>query len=377
MLTSLPETPFLVLDPTKVRRNADLLLHRLRAAGIRLRPHVKTAKSIEVARLCLGAEHGPITVSTLKEAEQFAAHGFTDILYAVGIAPNKFAHLARLRAQGLEIRAITDSLQAAQALGGFCREHGTQLPTLIEIDTDNHRAGVKPEDADSLWAIGKALEGHLAGVMTHAGASYECRSIQAIENMAEQERRGIVLAANTLRGAGLRCEIVSVGSTPTASFARSYEGITEVRAGVYVFQDLVMAGLGVCQVDDIALSVACSVIGHRKDKGWLITDGGWMALSRDRGTASQAQDQGYGLVADRHGRLIKDLLVGQANQEHGIVEHRHGALLTEQDYPVGTLLRVLPNHACATAAQFDRYHLQDPGHEGLEIVGEWHRFGGW
>jgi D-serine deaminase-like pyridoxal phosphate-dependent protein len=316
-------------------------------------------------------------VSTLKEAEQFAAHGFTDILYAVGIAPNKFAHVAQLRAQGLDITTITDSSQAAQALATFSREHSVRLPTLIEIDTDDHRAGVKPSDVDSLRAIGMSLANNLAGVMTHAGASYACRSVEQIEAMAEQERRGIVLAADTLRGAGLACERVSVGSTPTASFARSYVGITEVRAGVYVFQDLVMAGLGVCQVSDIALSVACAVIGHRKDKGWLITDGGWMALSRDRGTASQELDQGYGLVTDSSGTVIKDLLVSQANQEHGIVQHRHGELLTEQDYPVGTLLRILPNHACATAAQFDRYHLQKTSRSSLELQGQWSRFGGW
>jgi D-serine deaminase-like pyridoxal phosphate-dependent protein len=377
MLTPLPETPFLVLNTSKVQYNATRMADRLRAAKVQLRPHVKTAKSLEVARVCHGGQTGPITVSTLKEAEFFAANGFTDILYAVGIAPNKFAHVARLRDEGVSLTIITDSLQAAHAIGHYCRDHAVHLPTLIEIDTDGHRAGVKPNDADTLRAIGQALDGNLHGVMTHAGASYECRSVAQIEAIAEQERSGIVLAANTLRGAGLPCAMVSLGSTPTAIFARSYAGITEVRAGVYIFQDLVMAGLGVCATTDIALSVACTVIGHRKDKGWLITDAGWMALSRDRGTATQAQDQAYGLVADEAGTILKDVLVSQVNQEHGVIAHRHGIELNEKDFPVGKLLRILPNHACATAAQFDRYHLETQDQSKLTLQGEWQRFSGW
>src|SRR5690606_30757372 len=96
------------------------------------------------------------------------------------------------------------------------------------------------------------------------------------------------------------------------------DGVTEVRAGVFVFFDLVMNGLGVCDQSDIALSVLCTVIGHQKKKGWVITDGGWMAMSRDRGTAKQATDQGYGVVCDYDGTPIPDLVMRDANQEHGV-----------------------------------------------------------
>src|SRR3546814_5431242 len=122
-----------------------------------------------------------------------------------------------------------------------------------------------------------------------------------------------------LRDAGLPCPVVSVGSSPTAHFARNLDGVTEVRAGVYVFFDLVMAGIGVCTLDDIALSVLTTVIGHQHDKGWIIVDAGWMALSRDRGTQSQRVDQGYGVVCDEAGSPLPGLLVTGANQEHGIV----------------------------------------------------------
>src|SRR3546814_5479256 len=118
-----------------------------------------------------------------------------------------------------------------------------------------------------------------------------------------------------------------------------------------------MAGIGVCTLDDIALSVLTTVIGHQHDKDWIIVDAGWMALSRDRGTASQRVDQGYGVVCDEAGSPLPGLLVAGANQEHGIVQVRPGSGASLPALPVGTRLRILPNHACATAAQFDGYHV--------------------
>jgi D-serine deaminase-like pyridoxal phosphate-dependent protein len=147
-----------------------------------------------------------------------------------------------------------------------------------------------------------------------------------------------------------------------------------VRVGVFVFQDLVMAGIGVCSVDDIALSVLGTVIGHRPDKGWTLVDAGWMAMSRDRGTASQSVDQGYGLVCDLDGRPIADLVLVGANQEHGIIGHRSGQADNSPHLPVGTPVRILPNHACSTAAQYDRYQVL--GTDG-RVDATWPRFNGW
>jgi D-serine deaminase-like pyridoxal phosphate-dependent protein len=369
------ETPALILDRVKVAANCARMRDRLNHFGVALRPHVKTAKSLEVAKLAHGGNAGPITVSTLKEAEFFHANGFNDILYAVGIVPNKFARAAALKRAGCDLKVILDSVEAAQTFAAYCMAEKLVLPALIEIDTDDHRAGVKP-DADNLLETGAVLAkaGLLGGVMTHAGNSYNSRSADEIRAWARREHDGIVRAAKRLREAGFAVPIVSLGSTPTALFGESYEGVTEVRAGVYVFFDLVMAGLGVCDVNDIALSVAASVIGHQPDKGWIITDGGWMAMSRDRGTAKQAVDQGYGLVCDARGVPQPDLILIDANQEHGIVGSRSGRKLSPQEFPVGTLFRVLPNHACATGAQHGRYHVV-AGSPLIETT--WERFNGW
>ena len=273
---------------------------------------------------------------------------------------------------------IFDTVEQAQLVADASRRSGTRIPALIEIDCDGHRSGVAPDDADNLVAIGRAtVDGgaELRGVLTHAGGSYAARGRAALERCAEEERAGAVRAAEMLRGAGLSCPVVSVGSTPTAHFSRDFSGVTEVRAGVFVFFDLVMAGIGVCQVDDIALSVLATVIGHQPSKGWILVDAGWMAMSRDRGTAKQEVDQGYGVVCDLDGRPYNDIVMVDANQEHGVIAVRPGSGAQLPDLPIGTRVRILPNHACATGAQHDRYHVVRAGADRVEA--QWPRFGGW
>lgn len=372
------ETPRLLLDPVRMARNIAGMAGRLRRLGVPLRPHVKTAKSIPVIRRMLDGQPGGVTVSTLREAEACLEAGIQDITYAVGIAPNKLAHAAALMARGARLTLLLESADQARMLADHGAAHGVVFEALIEIDVDGHRAGVLPDDP-KLINIGRALhespQTRLGGVLTHAGGSYNCRGADAIRAMAEQERARMVAAAAALRAAGLPCPEVSVGSTPTATFAERLDGVTEVRAGVYVFQDLVQAGLGVCAIEDIAISVLATVIGHQTARGWLILDAGWMAMSRDRGTAHQAVDQGYGLLCDAAGRPLRDdMIVIDANQEHGIAARRDGAPFDSAAYPLGAQLRILPNHACATAGQFDSLIVLAP--DG-GIAETWPRFNGW
>lgn len=351
------ETPALLLDMARMHHNCERMRTHLAPLGVTLRAHVKTAKSAPIVRAMLGAASGPVTVSTLREAEACFAEGMSDILYAVGIAPNKLPHVHDLRRRGAKVIIILDSVTAAQAVGEAARASRDPFDVLIEIDADGHRAGVAPDSA-ALLDIARGLKesgARLRGVMTHAGESYYARTPDARRAASHEERDAVVLAAGRLRADGHNCDIVSVGSTPTALFADELTGVTEVRAGVYVFQDLVMAGIGVCTVDEIAISVLVSVIGHQPSKGWIITDGGWMALSRDRGTSVQAVDQSYGVVCDLGGTPLDDLVMLSGSQEHGIVGRRKSDTRPLPELPVGTLLRVLPNHACATAAAHERY----------------------
>ena len=295
-LADLP-TPCLVLDRVILQRNIARMAQAVGRHGVALRPHMKTAKSIDVARLALQGQAGGITVSTLAEAEYFAAHGIADILYAVGITPQKLDQVAKLNAAGAHVIVITDDPETAAAIAA----HPLPPRTLIEIDTGESRGGVTPDD-DELLAIAAVLGPRLGGVMTHAGHSYSGRSIGEMARIAEAERAGVVRAAESLRGAGHAAPIVSMGSSPTALHAESFAGVTEVRAGVYMFGDLFQAEIGTNGLDEIAVTVVTSVIGRRP--GRLLVDAGGLALSKDRSTEAAPRDYGYGLVLDLAGQPL-------------------------------------------------------------------------
>lgn len=369
-------TPALILDRGKLQANADRMLVRVAELGVALRPHVKTSKSIDVLRILDGGTNGPITVSTLAEARYFFEHGVRDILYAVGIAPVKLPQVAELMRAGCRLRVILDSVEAADALQAFGTSEGVAIEALVEVDTDGKRAGVAPED-ERLIEIARRLSAgpgaRLLGVMTHAGGSYSARTLGEFEQIAERERAGAVRAAERLRSAGFPVEIVSVGSTPTLHYARSLEGVTEARVGVYAFGDLVQAQLGTCSVDDIAVSVLASVIGHNREQGRVLIDAGFLALSRDRGTAEFPMDWGYGAVCDDNGALIEGVRVESTNQEHGIITAVCGELDWSR-FPIGGRVRILPNHACATAAAYDCYFVTDGGERVSDV---WERVNGW
>jgi D-serine deaminase-like pyridoxal phosphate-dependent protein len=366
-------TPALILDRARLEANAARMRGKVRSLGVTLRPHVKTTKSIDVLNVIATGTSVPITVSTLAEARYFFAHRVTDILYAVGIAPVKLPEVADLICAGCKLRIILDTPEAADAVWAFVDAQGVPIEVLIEIDSDGHRAGVDPADP-LLIDIGRRLGPSLAGVMTHAGASYDCRTREQFEAMAEQERALTVEAAERLRGAGLRCDIVSVGSTPTLHYARSLDGVTEARAGVYLFGDLVQSELGTCAIEDIAIGVIASVIGHNRQHGRVLIDAGFLALSRDRGTADLPVDWGYGAVCNAAtGELMDGVTVSGTNQEHGIITARSEEIDFDR-FPIGSRIRILPNHACATAAAYERYHVTD-GSE--QVVDVWERVNGW
>jgi D-serine deaminase-like pyridoxal phosphate-dependent protein len=369
-------TPALILDRRRLQANADSMRARVRQLGVSLRPHVKTSKSIDVLRVLCGGADVPITVSTLAEARYFFERGVRDILYAVGIAPVKLPQIAEFIRAGCTLRIILDSIEAAEAVQAFGTAEGLNIEALIEVDTDGHRAGVDPQ-GDLLIEIGRRLSSgpgaKLAGVMTHAGGSYSARTLGEFEAIAERERAGAVAAAERLRSAGFAVEIVTVGSTPTVHYARTLEGVTEARVGVYAFGDLVQAELGTCKIDDIAISVLASVIGHSREHGRVLTDAGFLALSRDRGTSDFPVDWGYGAVCDANGALIAGVRVESTNQEHGIITAISGELDWSR-FPIGGRVRILPNHACATAAAYDRYFVSDGGEEVSDV---WERVNGW
>jgi len=361
-------TSCLVLDLGILTRNVRTMAANVAGHGVALRPHMKTAKCIDIARMALEAGAKGITVSTLAEAEHFARAGLRDMIYAVGITPQKLDRVAALNAAGADVAVITDDPEAARAIAA----HPAPVRGLVEVDSGEHRGGMAAADA-RLLAVADALGPRLAGVMTHAGHSYAGRTVDEMAAIAEAERAAIVIAAERLRGAGHTVGIVSMGSSPTARHARRLDGVTELRAGVYMFGDLFQAGIHTHGLDDIAVTVLASVIGRRVAEHRLLVDAGGLALSKDRSTEAGPVDYGFGLLLAADGtRPYGHATVANAYQEHGVV-----ALDPAQPFPplaIGDRVRIAPNHACMTAAAHDRYHVVDGGDE---VVAVWERVNGW
>ncbi|MBL8807387.1 MAG: alanine racemase [Rhodospirillales bacterium] len=378
-LADLP-TPSLVLDRARLKRNIARMHESARRLGVGLRPHLKTAKCVEVAREVHGGGTGPITVSTLAEARFFAQAGFEDILYAVAIPPSKLDRAAGIQRAAPGLKILTDDVDGARAIVERGKSLGVRFSALVEVETGGGRAGVEPESpefAAILDILGPA--GMFAGVMAHAGHSYACDSIAAIEEVAEAERAGVVKAAGIASARGHFPATVSVGSTPTALYARHLTGVNEMRPGNFVFFDLFQHGLGMCAADDLAVGVLASVIGHSRTRNHILLDAGALALSKDTGANRRIEQVGYGLVRAPDAALPReDLAVLDVHQEHGILSARHGLDAMEPlpfgDWPVGRRIFVLPNHVCMTAAMYDRYYVVDGSDE---IIAVWNRVGGW
>ncbi len=368
-------TPALTLDRAKFERNCARMIEKCHSLGVGVRPHMKTLKAIEAARVAIDPTHGGIAVSTLREAEYFAAEGIADIQYAICITPDKLPRAARLMQSAPQFSFFIDSLDAAEAVAAFAEAEQVPLRAWIEIDSGDHRTGLEPGD-ERILRIAAVLAGSpafLAGVATHGGHSYGAPDPDGIAVVAEQERLAVVEAAERLRQADHEVPGVSAGSTPTAVHMRSAEGLTEIRAGVYMAGDLFQVGIGSHGVEDIAASVVATVISHKPERNQIVVDAGGLALSKDRATAALADhDMGYGLVTDLDGRLAYGrLIVAGVHQEHG--EIQGDAPLPFDRLPIGSRVRILPNHVCMTAAAHERYLVTD----GSEVRAEWDKVGGW
>ncbi|MEC4719582.1 alanine racemase [Noviherbaspirillum sp. CPCC 100848] len=369
-------TPSVILDRQKLIANCRRMAARAAGAGVKLRPHLKTAKSAEVAALATSGQFGGITVSTLAELRYFFEHGIRDMTYAVGITPGKMPVIEGFIEQGAVIRIVLDSAGMVDELAA--RESGFKgrVPVLIEIDCGGHRAGVAAEGVE-LLDIARRIAGVpglvLDGVLTHAGHSYHAADAGAREAIAVAERDAAVLAAGRLREAGHACPTVSIGSTPTALTGIALDGVTEIRPGVYVFFDLAQAALGVCSPDDIAVSVVATVIGQHRAAGHLLIDAGALALSKDTSAGEFRQHVGYGLVCDLEGRLLDGMHVADAHQEHGFVRCSAGTIDFDR-FPVGSRLRILPNHACMTVAPYPEYQVFESMDRPLV---QWSKTTGW
>ena len=369
-------TPCLVIDKSKLSKNIQRIKSLVSKRKINFRPHLKTVKCKEITKTFIDEFGSSAMVSTIEEIEQLKECGINDFLYSVAIVPNKLNRIAKSLSKNCEITVSVDHISMAQELVNFYKNTGSKISAVIELDFDGHRSGIRPKAKQQLCEIGKCLSdaGLFRGVMSHAGESYSLSNNKELIKCAKNEADQTLLAVSILKEASIDCELVTIGSTPTVLSDYQNNEITELRAGVFAFFDLVQAGVGICRVEEIALSVLTSVISINKEIDAIIVDAGWMALSRDRGTSSQKFDYGYGQVCFENGELIDDVIVTNVQQEHGIIQVRKGSNAKLPDIKTGEVLRILPNHACATAAAHSSYNVINNKNEVTEV---WDRFNGW
>ncbi|MGB2868757.1 MAG: alanine racemase [Bacteroidota bacterium] len=370
-INSLP-TPALLLDLDILERNLQTMQERANKLHVSLRPHIKTHKSIEIAKRQVELGAKGITVSTFYEAEQFAAAGFKDITWAFPIPPVYAVKAAEL-AEKITFRVVIDSPEAKGHLDKVARINGSKLHVWLKVDCGLHRAGVEPgsktaEDLARSLTESKVLI--FDGILTHAGHSYSARSRNQIIEIAEQERSVMVEFAERMRKQGVKIPAISIGSTPTMTLARNLDGINEIRPGNYVFHDYTQVLLDVCGVADCALTVLSSVISHQPNASHFITDAGALALSKDLGPRHIRNDMGMGTIYEDYGRkrlfAHMQLQILSLSQEHGKVAAEKGLNL-EGRFQVGDRVQILEHHSCLTAAMFDRYYVV----RGDDVVDEW------
>ena len=357
-------TPAFLVDRTIVARNCDRMREKAAASEVIFRPHAKTHKTIEVARMQHGGAAGPLTVSTMAEAEYLAGGGFRDLTYAVPIAPEKLDRAAALAAKIDRLNILIDSAGALRAVEEFARARDVVFDVFLKVDCGYHRAGVDPDRPESLeLARGMAQSPaiRLRGLLTHAGHSYHARTKEEIAAVAAEETSAVGRFRDRLSPDLTR----SVGSTPTASIVERFTGCDEVRPGNYVFFDAFQATIGSCSIDDCAVSVLTTVIGSYPERGAMMVDAGALALSKDLGPDHIDPRFGYGLVCDADLNPLP-MRIHTLSQEHG-------KIAADAPLPVGTRLRIIPNHSCLTAAMFDSYTVV----EGGKVVDEWKPVRGW
>jgi len=367
-------TPCAVVDLDRVERNCAAMGERVARLGARLRPHVKTHKCVEAARLQVRGHFGGITVSTFAEARAFTAAGFRDITCAVPIAPARLREAVKLARSLDRFTVLVDHDATAAAVEDAAREAAIRLPVMLKVDCGYHRAGVDPGSAAGLaLAVRLARSPRLdfRGVLTHAGHAYACRNRDEIAEVAAAERSVMAGFAARLRAAGVDCPEVSIGSTPTMALAGDLSGITEARPGNYVFFDAFQAAIGSCTLAEVAFFVLATVIGSYPERGALLLDAGALALSKDPGPRHVDPECGFGVLLDPESRRpLAGLTLHALSQEHG---HVAGSAAEVAALAPGDRVLVVPNHSCLAAALHERYAVT----RGGTGVAEWRPAHGW
>jgi D-serine deaminase-like pyridoxal phosphate-dependent protein len=345
---ALLRTPGLVVDLDVLRVNVDEMATLAKDRGVGLRPHVKTHKSPAIAAMQVAAGAHGLTVATVSEAEVFADAGHTDLFvaYPLWVDPDKGRRLRALLERATLSIGI-DSPEGAHTLAAQLGKDSHHVSVLVEVDSGHRRSGVAPQDAGTLADVAAHGGLDVAGVFTFPGHGY---SPGARDDVAAQEAEALAGAADALRDVGIEPRVVSGGSTPTVQAVAS-GSMTEMRPGVYVFGDAQQWELGATTPERIALTCLATVVSHAG--GRVVLDSGSKALGADKAPWAT----GYGRLLDH-----PDARIVLLSEHHAVVEWDRST-----PPPLGSHLRVVPNHVCNAVNLADTLTVVHNG----EVVDAW------
>ncbi|WP_216827617.1 alanine racemase [Alkalihalobacterium elongatum] len=349
------DTPSLLLNLNQLEKNLIAIRDVAKQNGIGWRPHIKTHKSVNIAKMQLAEGACGITVAKLEEAEVMAAANISNILIAYPLAqPKKLERLIKLSTQAKVILAI-DSCEQAEIVNTIFSECNEPLEVWIKVNSGLNRCGIKVEEIVALAKKIKTMK-HLSltGIFTHAGHSYAATSLEQIEKIAEDEAKSVIQSAELCEQAGITIQHRSVGSTPTFKYGAKIKGITEIRPGNAAFYDMCQVGLGVAETKQCALTVLASVVSKKNDR--IIFDTGSKALSLDQGAHGNKSVIGYGCVINH-----PEVTIERLSEEHGV------ATFKDSNLKMNDTVEIIPNHSCVVANLFEEYIVH---HDG-DIVDKW------
>jgi D-serine deaminase-like pyridoxal phosphate-dependent protein len=338
----MPATPYLRVDLARLRANLGRTAERAAASGIALRPHVKTHKTIEIARLQLAAGAVGISVATVGEAETFVRQGVSDVFvaYPLWLDDRSAGRLRDLTADATVAIGV-DSVGGAANAGRLLGDAG--LEVLVEVDCGHHRSGVRPDEAGVVASTAQRTGLRVRGVFTFPGHSY---APDALVSSAADESAALRVAADAMRRAGIEPRVVSGGSTPSLAHSDTHL-LTELRPGVYVFGDAQQWELGAMAPEQIALTCRATVVSHAG--GRLVLDSGSKVLGADRA----AYATGFGRLPDH-----PDARVVMLSEHHAVVD------LGDTPLPsLGSQVDVVPNHVCNAVNLVDTLYAEESSGE--------------
>ena len=348
-------TPAILIDQSVVRTNIIAMQNSATKAGIRLRPHVKTHKSVTIGQWQLDAGAVGITVAKVGEAEVFANHGFTDIRIAYPVSPLNVSRVLELM-EKTNLSIVVDNETVAALWSERMLASKRKLDVLVKVDVGFHRCGINPIKTDAASFVSRiaTLPGlNLRGLLSHAGHSYAAESRHEIAEIAKKEARSLDEIAKHAKNMGTKIKELSVGSTPTAQFSLLEKSVTELRPGNYVFYDLTQVALGAANIAQCGLSVWTTVIS-RPEQDRLVLDAGSKTLSSDRARGQHAK-AGFGAItsAALENNVDNGLTVERLSEEHAVVSVGDG----KSNLAPGDRVRLIPNHACVAVNLADELHL--------------------